>query len=198
MGRLIFAIVAVAAVQIAFSVYMSYQSTADPTKAAVITNVPQRNAASNAANGPNISEEPAPVTANNDIDISPVEADKVGLIESRRSAEVLAQRAEPRERRSPAAAALRPSFIGYRENADRASIERQYFGRMVVERRFWPAKSRANDSSAYVRRQVFGRMVVERTFGIAMSQSAGRTKAKKRRYVAKSPALQQTPNLIRG
>jgi hypothetical protein len=167
MGRYVVGIIAVVVLQVAFSIYMSYNASDEPAVAA--TDMPM----DNLKTGPTKRIVPAktglPFAVEKRVEIETVKAantDDVVPVESRGYTKPSTQRAEFTAVRSTATAAPRRAVFRLRTPADRASVERQYFGRMVVERTFWPAKPRTNRSTAVANRQTFGRMVVERTSGV--------------------------------
>jgi hypothetical protein len=167
MGRYVAGIIAVVALQVAFSIYMSYNKLDEPEMAA--TNASVDNTKTNstkrnlpAKSGPLFPVEKREVTATAKLD----NADDAVPADSRRYSKPSAPRAESTAIRSTATDAPRQSVFRLRTPADQSSVERQYFGRMVVERTFWPARVQTNRSSASAKRQTFGRMVVERTSGV--------------------------------
>jgi hypothetical protein len=170
MGRYVLGILAVVAIQIAFSIYMSYNKPNEPTLTA--TNVNADNGKTGLAKRRVPAKSKLPFAGEKGIEIETAKpanaanADETVRVEARRPAFAFAPQAVVRAARSTDAAAPRRTVFRNRTQADRASVERQYFGRMVVERTFGPAKMRPNRSTAIVNRQTFGRMVVERTSGV--------------------------------
>ena len=169
MGRYVLGILAVVAMQIAFSIYMSYNTPDHPTVASANVNVGDGRTAPMKRRILAKSEPPFVVKKGVETESAKAAnaADSVP-VDSSSYARSFPTRAESTVARPAAIAVPRRAIFRPRTPVDRASVERQYFGRMVVERTFWPAKQRAIRSTAIVnrQRQTFGRMVVERTSGV--------------------------------
>ena len=167
MGRYLIGIIAVVVLQVVFSIYMSYNTSEEPTVAATDVNVDSVKTRLTKRNVPAKSGLPFAVEKNIEIETAKTAnaADAVP-VDFRSYAKHSAPQAASVASRSTATAAARRSVFRLRTPTDRASVERQYFGRMIVERTFWPARTRPNRSTAIVKRQTFGRMVVERTSGV--------------------------------
>ena len=167
MRRYLLGILAVVVLQIAFTVYMSYNKSDKQTMAANNVNADNEKSASTKRPVPAKSEFPFAVKKGKEIETAKVtDAVEAIPVEPRHYTRPSAPRAEFTAARSTETVAPRRSIFRSRPPVERASVERQYFGRMVVERTFWPAKTRPNRSTAIVKRQTFGRMVVERTSGV--------------------------------
>ena len=177
MGKLGFGIIAVVLLQMAFGIYMTYQTGADLTAAAISTNiyVPSiRPDLVTPKNTPDLgTAEAVPETA----ETKPPEAYRGGraiLVSQPRTADLNKIR-EPRFVTRPASDDLERGV---------ASVDRKFFGNMVVERRYSVSAKRPKRSSEVVSRQYFGNLVVERRFDLSVTQAANRPRSKKNVFLA--------------
>ncbi|MGI8813626.1 MAG: hypothetical protein ACR2IH_14015 [Pyrinomonadaceae bacterium] len=173
MGKFVLGILAVFVLQIAFGIYISNQSTADLAATAVrsnITNVSNSLRAIDELAGSDAQQNPA--ATRSETQPRPIAADDSTDANIDVDNETPNRFAGIKDRRQNAVVRVRQPVERYQVQGTRASVEREYFGSMVVERRFGRSGERPTHFSGDITRQYFGRMMVERRSTISLKKNS--------------------------
>ena len=201
MGKLVLGIMAVILVQISFVLYMSNDGEAVTTAsvgsaaAETVTSDGGPDLVLNRTDdGESVTAFPAPATDGGHRTHSrPTTARntfadqlRVQGFSGRGARREQVQRTDVHQRRSSeyAAFSVRPE----------SDVQKQFFGKMVVERKYAVSANRMDRApKSRVQREIFGRMMVERTFEISDNRAKNRSKPKKQPYLASNvPVLKKS------